>query len=135
MTTSTDGRSTIDVLYVEDQPMNMLLMEALFERRPGLRLVGATHGQHALEIGQQVQPELLLLDLRLPDCHGTTLLPVLRARFGWADVPAIAVTAESDFDPQGTGFLEVWTKPLDVGWVLERLDALLARHLGVAVGA
>jgi len=121
-----DNDATKQVLYVEDHPVNVLLMQALFERRPGFQLAVAVDGQQALQMGPALQPSLLLLDLRLPDCHGSTLLPLLRQRFGWYHVPAVAVTAEPGFQSAGTGFFEVWNKPLDLGFVLARLDQLLA---------
>jgi CheY-like chemotaxis protein len=113
------------VLYVEDHPVNVLLMEALFERRPGYALSIAVDGKDALRVGATLQPSLLLLDLRLPDCHGAELLQRLRQTFGWHAVPAIAVTAEPAFKTAGTGFCEVWPKPLDLSRVLARLDELL----------
>lgn len=114
------------VLYVEDHPVNSLLMQALFDRRPGLKLVVADSGQAAWRIAQTLQPRLLLLDLGLPDCHGSQLLQLLRTLPACQDVPAIAVTAEQEFDIAGTGFVEIWSKPLDLAQVLDRLDALLA---------
>lgn len=114
------------VFYVEDQAVNVLIMEALIRHRPGLRLIVASCGRHALDIAPGLKPSLLLLDLRLPDCHGTRLLPQLREAEGWGLVPAVAVTAEPDFEAARTGFLEVWHKPLDLRFVLGRLDRLLA---------
>jgi CheY-like chemotaxis protein len=112
------------VLYVEDHPVNVMLMQALFEQRPGLRLVVATDGADALRMAARLQPLLMLLDLRLPDCHGSRLLQWLRQLPTCRDVPAIAVTAEDDFQIAGTTFLELWAKPLNLRRVLERLDAL-----------
>lgn len=112
------------VLYVEDHPVNAMLMCALFERRPQLRLVVAATGQEALCLITGLSPVLLLLDLRLPDCHGTQLLPLLRLHT--VDAPAVAVTADDDFDIADSGFCELWTKPLDLNRVLGRLDALTA---------
>jgi CheY-like chemotaxis protein len=111
-----------DVLYVEDHPTNVHLMQAVFRRRPGLELVVAVDGRQALRIAPEVQPSLLLLDLRLPDCHGRELLQELRRIEGYAHLPAVAVTAEPAFRIEGTGFCEVWPKPLDLAFVLERLD-------------
>ena len=120
------------VLYVEDHPVNAVLMEALFERRPGLRLVIAETGQEALRVAQGLNPQLLLLDLQLPDCHGSELLPLLRQLPGCGPAPAVAVTANSDFDITGTGFSELWPKPMTLDLVLERLDRLLP---GAGAGA
>jgi len=110
------------VLYVEDHPVNALLMSALFEHRPDLHLVLAENGQQALCVAPRLQPTLLLLDLNLPDCHGSVLLPLLRQLPGCEETPAVAVTADATFDITGTGFAELWTKPLHAGRMLERLD-------------
>jgi CheY-like chemotaxis protein len=109
--------------YVEDHPVNAKLMSALFECRPGYRLVLADSGQHALRVAADMKtpPTLLLLDLRLPDCHGSELLTWLRRHPGWSRAPAVAVTAEM----AGTAFDELWRKPMDLNSVLGRLDTLL----------
>jgi CheY-like chemotaxis protein len=120
----TDAQSRPTVLYVEDNPVNAMLMTALFERCSQLRLVVAQSAKHALDLAPGLRPVLLLLDLNLPDCHGSQLLPVLRHLPGYADVPAVAVTADSDFSIADTEFVELWTKPLNLSTVLARLDAL-----------
>ena len=117
------------VLYVEDDVFSARVMAALFEFRPHLRLHVAPDGAQAIALAARLRrpPQLLLLDQRLPDCRGTELLPLLRARFSWHDVPAIAVTAESDLDAAAAGYVEMWQKPLDLKAVLARLDGLLPR--------
>jgi len=114
------------VLYVEDHPTNALLMSAILERRPQLELVIATSGREALRIAEGLEPVLLLLDLGLPDCHGSQLLGWVRDLPGCHTPPAVAVTADVTFEPADSGFCEVWTKPLDVEKVLARLDSLTA---------
>ena len=113
------------VMYVEDHPVNVLLMQTVFELRPELDLVIAVDGASALAAAQHLRPSLLLLDLRLPDCHGTELLEKLRRLPGWESVPAIAVTAEAEFLPAGTSFSDVWHKPLRVPTLLTRLDRVI----------
>ena len=114
------------VLYVEDHPVNVLLMQTVFELRPELELVVAVDGASAMAAAQRLTPSLLLLDLRLPDCHGTGLLERMRQLPGWADIPAVAVTAEAEFMPAGTTFCDVWHKPLRVPTLLARLDRMIA---------
>lgn len=114
------------VLYVEDHPVNVLLMQTVFELRPELELVVAVDGESAMAAAQHLTPSLLLLDLRLPDCHGTELLERMRQVPGWQDIPAIAVTAEAEFMPAGTSFCDVWHKPLRVPTLLARLDRVIA---------
>lgn len=123
-----------EVFYVEDHPTNVLLMKAVFKRRPHLRLVVAGDGQEARNLARGMQPSLLLLDLRLPDCHGADLLKELRQFEGWDAVPAVAVTGEQGFEVGGTGFCEVWPKPIDLGFVLKRLDQLAAQTQAEMLG-
>jgi len=112
------------VLYVEDHPVNALLMAAIFEHRPELDLVIAQTGEEALRRARALQPVLLLLDLGLPDIHGSDLLQKLRNLPGYARLPAVAVTAHTDFPVERAGFRELWAKPLLLEDVLPRLDAL-----------
>ena len=114
------------VLYVEDHVVNVLLMQALFAKRPAVRLEVASTAELGLRAAADHTPDLLLLDLRLPDCHGSELLQRMRALPGLANVPAIAVTAEERFELHGTSFMEVWMKPLDITRTLQRLDEVLA---------
>ena len=122
-----DRPASQEVFYVEDHPTNVLLMQAVFKRRPHLRLTIAGDGNEARSLAQHMQPSLLLLDLRLPDCHGADLLKELRQLPGWGELPAVAVTAEPGFQTDGTSFSEVWPKPIDLGFVLRRLDQLASQ--------
>lgn len=114
------------VLYVEDHEANVFLMQSLFSMRPDMELEVALTGEDGYRAATQAPPDLLLLDLRLPDCHGAQLLERLRRHPQLASVPAAAVTAE-EFDPADTSFSEVWSKPLDIAQTLSRLDSLSAR--------
>lgn len=116
------------VVYVEDQHINVLLMQALLARRPDLHMLVATTGQEALALVEGLSPVLLLVDIRLPDCLGTDLLPRLRQHPGCRHVPAVAVTAETHFRIDSTSFAEVWTKPLRFEKVLARLAQLVPLH-------
>ena len=118
---------TRTVLYVEDHPVNVLLMQALFAKRPQLRLMVATDGEEGLRMAIDERPELLLLDLRLPDCHGVDLLQRMREVEHLRHVPAVAVTAEGMSDLTSQGFREIWHKPMDMRTTLVRLDWILAQ--------
>jgi CheY-like chemotaxis protein len=120
------------VLYVEDHPVNVLLMQTVFELRPALELVVAVDGASAMAMAPRLRPALLLLDLRLPDCHGTELLERMRQVPGWEAIPAIAVTAEAEFIREGTTFCDVWHKPLRVPTLLTRLDRAFRPHARAA---
>lgn len=115
----------VQVLYVEDGGAHRVLMRALFRLRPHLDLFMAQDGAEATAMAHSLRPALLMLDIHLPDCMGSELLPLLRLRFDWRHVPAVAVTAEPDFESHRDSFIEVWRKPLDLPLVLQRLDQWL----------
>lgn len=114
------------ILYVEDHPVNVLVMEALLLHRPNLRLVVATTGEEGLQAARIEQPDLLLLDYHLPDCNGADLLAQLRQIEGLAHTPAIVVSATDAAGSVGPdGFIEFWPKPLDVRSTLVAIDRLI----------
>jgi signal transduction histidine kinase/ActR/RegA family two-component response regulator len=117
------------VLYVEDNPVNALLMEAIVAQRPGLELRMAADGAGALAMIRTWQPDLLLLDLHLPDMTGFELLAALRALPNLKAAPAVIVSASvgaGDIDKAlSGGFVAYWTKPLDIASTLTELDRLL----------
>ena len=111
------------VLYVEDQPLNVEAMQAVFAYLPDYRLVAAGDGRSALLRAEAEPPALLLLDLGLPDMDGTELLLRLRALPDLARTPAVAVTAAAPHDLLATtSFLDVWTKPLRIARVLQGVE-------------
>lgn len=115
------------VLYVEDHPVNVMIMQALLDHRPALRLVVATTGEEGLQAARAESPDLMLLDFHLPDCNGAQLLGELRRVDGLAEVPAVVVSATDTLPQLGdASFCEVWPKPLDVHRTLDAIDRLVA---------
>jgi signal transduction histidine kinase/ActR/RegA family two-component response regulator len=117
------------VLYVEDNPVNATLMQAVLEDVPGLELVLARSAQAALDAVHAGAPQLMLLDLHLPDADGFTLLQRLRQQV--PQVPAVAVSADAMPEAlaraREAGFQAFWSKPIDVDQVLRDVVALTAR--------
>ncbi len=118
------------VLYVEDNPVNALLMEAIVGLRPGVQMRVCTDCAQGLAAALAEPPALLLLDMHLPDGDGIGLLQTLRGHAALAAVPAVAVSAAASSDDllraRAAGFAAYWTKPLEVDEVLAGLDSLLA---------
>ena len=119
------------VLYVEDDPVNAMLMQGIVELRPGCRLQVARSGADArrLVAGQRVDLLLCDLHLHLPDAVGDTLLAELRQAGLPASVPALLVTAESEFVAadlaRRAGFDGFWSKPLNLAVTLRSLERWL----------
>ncbi len=119
------------VLYVEDNPVNQMLMEAVFDQMPGLQLRLASTAAQGLQMALDAPPQLVLLDIQLPDMDGHALLKLLRQHPGTQAVPVIAVSADATANAIGRhqtlGFDDSLSKPLDV----EQLAAAVQRALGL----
>ena len=119
---------TLTVLYIEDNLSNLQLVERVLNRRPGVRLISAMRPQLGLDLAAEHDPDLVLLDLHLPDMPGQEVLRRLRAEPRTAEVPVVILSADArptlvdQLLAQGArAFL---TKPLDVKELLELLDAV-----------
>ncbi|MEO7108276.1 MAG: ATP-binding protein, partial [Rhodoferax sp.] len=120
------GERVYTVLYVEDNPANLMLVEALIERRGDTRLLCATNAAQGIEIARTTQPNLILMDINLPGMSGTKALAILAADPETAHIPVIAISANampSDIDKGlAAGFLRYMTKPIRVDQFMETLD-------------
>ncbi|MEO8043967.1 MAG: response regulator [Spartobacteria bacterium] len=83
------------VLYVEDSEPNFRLVESILLDRPGIKLVWAETGQQGLEMARRELPQLVLLDLDLPDLHGSMVLEKLQAQPETAHTPVIVISADA----------------------------------------
>ncbi|MEK8046793.1 PAS domain-containing hybrid sensor histidine kinase/response regulator [Ideonella margarita] len=128
---ATVGQQVRHALYVDDNPVNVMLMQAIAQRCPAMRLHVAATGAECLAQAERHAPELLLVDIGLPDINGLELLGRLRALPGLQAVPAVAVSADAlpaDVDRAlAAGFADYWTKPLDLGATLAAFEAWLDR--------
>jgi PAS domain S-box-containing protein len=119
------GRGVV-VLQIEDNPSNSALVEQVLAKRPEVRLVSAGEGRAGLELARQHQPDLVLLDLHLPDVPGDELLHRLKAVPELADTKVVVVSADATpsriremLDLGVEGYL---TKPVDVDALLRLVD-------------
>ena len=116
------------VLYIEDNPDNVLLVEGLLEQRPGLRLLSAHLGQLGLALAREHRPDVILLDLHLPE--GTAVLRALRQDPALRHTPVIVLSAEADpnlpTDMLAAGVQAYLLKPFDFPRFFTVLDVSLA---------
>jgi PAS domain S-box-containing protein len=119
------------VLYVEDNPVNALIMGELLARRSDVKLHVAVDGASGVERANALRPELILLDMQLPDFDGFEVLRRLRSRAETARIPCIAVSANAmpkDIEKAlQAGMSGYWTKPLDLTAVMTALDQQFGR--------
>jgi CheY-like chemotaxis protein len=123
---------TLTVLYIEDNLSNLRLVERVLSRRPGVRLISAMRPQLGLDLAADHHPDLVLLDLHLPDMPGEAVLRRLQASPRTAGIPVVILSADARpglvqrlLEQGARGFL---TKPLDVKELLEVLDGIAAER-------
>jgi CheY-like chemotaxis protein len=116
----------LSVLYVEDNPVNVMLVRELVGLRPNVALQVAADGRSGIEQALQQRPELVLVDMQLPDMDGHELLRRLRARQLPSCIIALSANAMPDAVQRArdAGFDDYWTKPIDIAQFLAGLDQL-----------
>jgi len=122
------------LLYVEDNPANLKLIEQLIARRRDMRLLTARDGDLGIHLARTNQPEVILMDINLPGISGIEALGILRADPATAHIPIVALSANAmprDIEKGlQAGFFRYLTKPIKVDEFMRTLDEVLefARH-------
>ncbi len=114
------------VLYIEDNPSNLALMQRIASLRPDVQLLNAEQGDLGLDLARAQLPDLILLDLHLPDMPGLEVLQRLRRNPETQTIPVVVVSA--DATPEhiaqllAAGAQSYVTKPFDISSILRLLD-------------
>ena len=120
---------TRTVLYVEDNPANLMLVEDLIARRPDLRLLSARDGISGIAIARASLPDFILMDINLPGISGITALKILSEDPLTAHIPVVALSANAmprDIEKGlEAGFFRYLTKPIKINEFMETLDMTL----------
>ncbi|MBA2670086.1 MAG: response regulator, partial [Gemmatimonadetes bacterium] len=120
------------LLYVEDNLANLALIETVLTARPEITVIPALQGQIGIELATEHQPDVILLDLHLPDMSGVEVLRRLRAQERTRDIPIIIVSADATPDSmqrlQNEGATAYLTKPIDVDEFLGAIERLLEQR-------
>ncbi len=123
------GAQPRTVLYVEDNPANLMLVEDLIARRPDISLLTARDGNRGIEIARASLPDLILMDINLPGISGITALRILAEDPATTHIPVIALSANAmphDIHKGlEAGFFRYLTKPIKVGEFMDTLDVAL----------
>ncbi|WP_119291248.1 PAS domain-containing protein [Azohydromonas sediminis] len=134
--TAPGALAPLSVLCIEDNEVNRALLEGLFGLRPQLRLRTAVDGADGLAQAFADPPDVVLLDMQLPDLHGHEVLRRLRADPRTVDCTVIGLSANVLPDDiraaLDAGCDDYWTKPIDVTRFLTGIDALIQRRAGGA---
>jgi signal transduction histidine kinase/ActR/RegA family two-component response regulator len=119
------------LLYVEDNPANMMLVQDLIARRPDIKLLCARDGDTGIEIARSALPNVILMDINLPGISGIKALKLLQDDPMTAHIPVIALSANAI--PRDikkgleAGFFRYLTKPIKFDEFMETLDLALAQ--------
>jgi CheY-like chemotaxis protein len=123
------GASKRTLLYVEDNPANMKLVEQLIGRCPDIQLLAAVNGTLGIEIARATQPQVILMDINLPGISGIEALKILREDPATAHIPVVALSANAM--PRDItlglelGFFRYLTKPIKVKEFMDTLNTAL----------
>jgi PAS domain S-box-containing protein len=117
------------LLYVEDNPANLMLIEQLIARRSDLRLLTARDGNMGIHLARAKRPDVILMDINLPGISGIDALSILRGDPATAHIPVVALSANAmprDIE-KGllAGFFRYLTKPIKVNEFMQTLDGAL----------
>lgn len=117
------------LLYVEDNPANLKLIEQLISRRPDLRLLSAQNGRDGINLARGYLPDVILMDINLPGISGTEAMKLIRQDPKTAHIPVVALSANAiprDIEKGiEAGFFKYLTKPIKVDEFMATLNVAL----------
>jgi CheY-like chemotaxis protein len=118
------------ILYIEDNPANLKLVERIVKRQYDFSLMSAITAEEGLNLATTRQPDLILLDINLPDMDGYAVLHRLKTQSPPSNIPVIALTANAMHSDvrkgKGAGFDDYLTKPINIA----ELTNTLKKYLG-----
>jgi PAS domain S-box-containing protein len=117
------------LLYVEDNPANLMLVEDLIARRPDIRILSAQNGISGVAVARTSLPDVILMDVNLPGISGVEAMKILAEDPATAHIPVVALSANAmprDIEKGlEAGFFRYLTKPIKVNEFMDTLDVAL----------
>jgi CheY-like chemotaxis protein len=134
-----NGAPRRTLLYVEDNPANLKLIEQLIARHPDINLLSARDGNLGIQLARANQPDVILMDINLPGISGIDALKILREDPATAHIPVVALSANAmprDIEKGlQAGFFRYLTKPIKVNEFMETLNVAMEFAAQAAGGA
>jgi CheY-like chemotaxis protein len=131
--------TSFTVLYIEDNDSNARLLQRILESRLGVNFLTAKRGLHGLELAREHQPDVILLDLYLPDISGEEVLLQLRKDEATAGIPVLVITADATSGHAerllAAGAQSYLTKPLEMSKLFKAIEEALQRPATSPVAA
>ncbi|HXN10186.1 MAG TPA: ATP-binding protein [Steroidobacteraceae bacterium] len=138
VTQASDPLPRRTLLYVEDNPANLMLVEDIVTRRPDIRLLSARDGPDGIAMARASRPDVILMDIHLPGISGLDALRILQADPLTARIPVMALSANAGprdkLKGLEAGFFDYLTKPINVAAFLLSLDLAFADAIGRSAG-
>ena len=124
-------KSSKNILYIEDDPANMRLVESVIKKYTTYSFLSAVNGNDGIDVAVKQQPDLILLDINLPDLNGFEVLQKLRSHRELINTPVVAVSANAmqhDVDKSlASDFFDYVTKPIDVSLLLNIINKIFVK--------
>jgi PAS domain S-box-containing protein len=124
-----EAAKPVRILHIEDNISNLKLVERILDHYETVELIGAMQGSIGLELARQHRPDVIILDLHLPDTNGETVLKRLKAEPETRDIPVIVMTADASLGLAERlarlGSCEFLSKPVDVPRFLKLIAAYI----------
>jgi len=120
-----DISSVITVLYVEDNPANIKLMQDIFDEFLSYKLLCATNAEEGIELAKQTIPNLMLMDINMGGMNGYQALEIIKNDAAIAAIPVIAISADAMphqiEEGLAKGFVDYWPKPFNIVELIKSL--------------
>ena len=117
------------ILYVEDNPANLVLVQSILKRRPHIELLSAVTAETGIELARAKRPDVILMDINLPGMSGYEALQILRNGDETKKIPVVAISANAMLNDlekgKVAGFFNYITKPISVNHFLQVMDDVL----------
>lgn len=117
-----------NILIIDDSNTNLVLLESLLERN-GYQVLSALSARDGIEVMEENMPDLIYLDLVMPEIDGLEFISIIRSKSEWKDIPVVILSAVTDEDiitrSMELGITGYITKPLNIHRIIELTKSIL----------